>query len=843
MKRLLLLFGLILGFQALWSQDLPSVYPNPQKVVLQGGLMDLKPGKTRWQLGKGVDDMIVARLKELLDGQAIRVVAGVSTDGKFKKLAVPEVPEGYFLQLTPGQITLVGRDDAGLFYALQSLQQLVVREGQLVKLPVVTITDWPDVRFRGTVEGFYGKPWGHTDRLSQLAFYGTYKLNTYIYGPKDDPFHGFSTRWREPYPNDKAAQIKELVQVANQNRVNFIWAIHPGRDIAWTDQDGDGIIDDFAACLHKFELMYALGVRSFAVFFDDISGEGTNAIRQAEMLNYLNANFVRKKNDVTPLIMCPTQYNKAWSGGDYLDILGDNLDRDIAIMWTGNSVCADITREGMDWINARIKREAFIWWNWPVTDYVRTRLLLGRTYGLDPLNKGTMSGFTANPMDKPEASKIGLFGVADYTWNMAAFDSHQSWRDGIRRLFPTLHQAMQVFADHNSDQGKNTHGYRREESVDIAPAIAIAAEELNNNGTISAANRQALVDEFEAIRHSGETLKRELPKVNPAMFEEVEYWLFSFESLGKAGQALLQLLDAESGSIGQKMALCNTILAHLNEMETFSRLQKEKGAPDRWAKGCEVGATVVTPFVKTEFTSRFKHLYSTVTDSQKDAVVSDAVLYKPITNMPALANVQVQRNGQFVTIAPMLEVITLQSGDYFGILLPQGICANYVHARLDNSEVSEKGTVQVSSDGVTWRDMAVSKNGNELQGRLNLDDQIRWVRFINQSAEKLELKIELFKVDVPGDARINDQSAMFDGDPFSAYLLQVDKTPLLLDAPDNKGANGVYVLGDVDAVTLELGDGSEVRYTEISQFNGVAVKAIKIERGAKPVNIHEIIWL
>lgn len=708
-----MLFGLILWVQTLWSQHLPSVYPIPQKVVSQGGLMNLKPGKTRWQVGKEVDDLIVSRLKELLDGQAIEVVAGVSTDGMYKKFAVPEVPEGYFLQLSPGHITLVGRDDAGLFYALQSLQQLVVREGQLVKLPVVTITDWPDVRFRGTVEGFYGKPWSHADRLSQLAFYGTHKLNTYLYGPKDDPFHGFSTRWREPYPNDNAVQIKELVQVANQNRVNFIWAIHPGRDIAWTDQDGD---------------------------------------------------------------------------------------------------------------------------------YVRTRLLLGRTYGLDPLNKGSMSGFTANPMDKPEASKIGLFGVADYTWNMAAFDSHQSWRHGIQRLFPTLHEAMQVFANHNGDQGKNTHGYRREESVEIAPALALAAEELKSKGAISATNRQALADEFEAIRLSGEFLKRKLPKVNPAMFEEVEYWLFSFESLGKAGQALLQLLGAESGSIDQQMALGNTILAHLNEMETFSRLQKEKGAPDRWAKGCEVGATVVTPFVKTELTNRFKHLYSTVTGSQKNAVVSDAVLYKPITNMPALANVQVHRNGQFVTIAPMLEVITLQSGDYFGISLPHGICTNYVHARLDNPEVSAKGTVQVSSDGVTWRDMAISKNGMELQGRLNLEDQICWVRFINQSAEKFELKIELFKVDVPGDARINDQSAMYDGDPFSAYQLPVDKTPLLLDAPVKMGANGVYVLGDVDAVTLILGDGSEVRYTGISQSNGIAVKAIKIERGAKPVNIHEIIW-
>ena len=38
-----------------------------------------------------------------------------------------------------------------------------------------------------------------------------YKMNTYIYGPKDDVFHGFSKRWREPYPADMAKDLKELV--------------------------------------------------------------------------------------------------------------------------------------------------------------------------------------------------------------------------------------------------------------------------------------------------------------------------------------------------------------------------------------------------------------------------------------------------------------------------------------------------------------------------------------------------------------------------------------------------------------------------------------------------------
>lgn len=102
----------------------------------------------------------------------------------------------------------------------------------------------------------------------------------------------------------------------------FYWAIHPGQDIKWNTEDRDKL-------MHKFELMYQLGVRAFAVFFDDISGEGTRADKQAELLNYLDDHFVKAKKDVAPLVMCPTEYNRAWSSDKtgYLRTLGKNSTR------------------------------------------------------------------------------------------------------------------------------------------------------------------------------------------------------------------------------------------------------------------------------------------------------------------------------------------------------------------------------------------------------------------------------------------------------------------------------------------------------------------------------------
>ena len=69
-----------------------------------------------------------------------------------------------------------------------------------------------------------------------------------------------------PYPEKEAKNISELVQACRRNRVDFVWAIHPGQDIKWNEEDYQNLV-------HKLDLMYDLGVRSFAIFFDDISGE------------------------------------------------------------------------------------------------------------------------------------------------------------------------------------------------------------------------------------------------------------------------------------------------------------------------------------------------------------------------------------------------------------------------------------------------------------------------------------------------------------------------------------------------------------------------------------------
>ncbi len=423
---------------------------------------------------------------------------------KYKKL-VPERAEGYYLKVSAEEIVVVGRDNSGTFYGVQTLMQILDQQ----RVVACEVKDYPSVTDRGVIEGFYGNPWSHQDRLRQFDFYGKYKMNTYVFGPKDDPYH--RARWREPYPEKEAAQLKELVDAAHRNRVKFVWAIHPAGDIRWC-------LEDSVNVAKKLELMYDMGIRSFAVFFDDVWGEGARGEKQAGLLNYLTDVFVRKHKDVEPLIMCPSQYNKGWTSGDYLDILGNDMYPEVRIMWTGNSVVDMIEENDMQWINDRIKRKAYIWLNYPVNDYCGSRMLMGKTYG-NGLNINDMvSGFCANPMEYAEASKVSLYSIADYTWNMPAYNSVESWERAMRALMPTCADAFRVFCENNIDLGRTGHGLRRE----------------GESPNFNTSTNQALMHSFaQLVNAADEILADEIN--HPEMLAEIKPWVESMRLLGQRG--------------------------------------------------------------------------------------------------------------------------------------------------------------------------------------------------------------------------------------------------------------------------------------------------------------------
>ncbi|MBN1581259.1 MAG: beta-N-acetylhexosaminidase [Anaerolineae bacterium] len=58
-------------------------------------------------------------------------------------------PEGYVLHVQDRIIVVAGSDEQGAFYGLQTLHQLIAREGAVLSVPGVSIRDWPHKTFRG----------------------------------------------------------------------------------------------------------------------------------------------------------------------------------------------------------------------------------------------------------------------------------------------------------------------------------------------------------------------------------------------------------------------------------------------------------------------------------------------------------------------------------------------------------------------------------------------------------------------------------------------------------------------------------------------------------------------
>jgi hyaluronoglucosaminidase len=373
-------------------------------------------------------------------------------------LEVPaDVPaEGYALAAFTreggtAEIVLAGADAAGTFYAAQTLRQLLTgatgrSDAGTAPAAVagVGVVDHPAMRHRGAIEGFYGSPWTQQERLDQLAFYGRFKLNTYIYAPKDDPYH--RDRWREPYPAEQVAGLRSLIDRAAANQVRFTFAVSPGISICYSDPA------DLDALVAKLDAVYQLGVRAFSVALDDIvytrwncdgdrsrygapSSEAA-ARAQVELLNALQRGFIADHEGAQPLQMVPTEY-RGTDDSPYRRVIREQLDPAVEVMWTGTMVVPpEITGDEAAAAAGVFGRRTLVWDNTPVNDYQPTegRLILAPYHRRQRGLSAEVTGIVLNPMNQAAASKVQLIGAADFGWNDAAYDPVRAHRSAAAHL-------------------------------------------------------------------------------------------------------------------------------------------------------------------------------------------------------------------------------------------------------------------------------------------------------------------------------------------------------------------------------------------------------------------------
>lgn len=399
------------------------------------------------------------------------------------------------------------------------------------------------VPLRGVIEGFYGTPWTEDARLDMISFCGRTGFNAYIYAPKDDPYH--REKWREPYPATELQNLARLVAAAQQNGVRFIFAVSPGLDLHF----GAGEDADRSAMLAKFEALYQLGVRDFAIFFDDI--QSRDGAGQAAFLRAIDEGLRARHPGVHPLITVPTEYSYdtmqdgQGSPTAYTRAFAAGLKgTDILVLYTGDGVAkGGLTAESL--ASARSLyggRPLGLWWNYPVSDYDEAKLALG------PIEKLPLDGVPAifyNPMKHERLSKIALATGAALAKAPETYDPEAAWYQAIEDQYGAQAAAMETFADHSTHMKNSWADIGRLDAPEFRHAVdnLFAAIDQGAPEAVTLSRLHDLDARCAAIEQDASSLEQNL---DDATLEECAPQLQKLRGMAAAARYGLRMMEDAS---------------------------------------------------------------------------------------------------------------------------------------------------------------------------------------------------------------------------------------------------------------------------------------------------------
>ena len=407
------------------------------------------------------------------------------------------------------------------------------------------------IELRGIVEGFYGTPWTFEDRADLIQFSGKYKLNAYIYAPKDDSYH--REEWRKPYPEDKIKELQNLITLSKENNVKFIFAVSPGNDLNYEGYKGE---EDFNILMVKINSIYEIGGRDFAIFFDDISSTIDSGKNQANFLNKLYKELNIRYNDINSLITVPTEYwRDAMIDGSgnikqYTKDFSTILDKNIIVLYTGDGVvCDGISDENFQKAIEIYNRDLGIWWNYPVNDFLPNKLALGP---IEKLPHKNVKSIFFNPMQQVQLSKIALGTGADYSYFPESYDSNKSWNNVIEIQYKDIAKEMKIFAMHSTHM-ENSWAYAgpadAPEFYEEAHQAVLAIKEQRS---FDFSKLLSLIDDMEK---SADTL---LEKLEENILSECKLQLIQFKRITNADRIAVNCL--QDGKLDSELKeLRNTI--------------------------------------------------------------------------------------------------------------------------------------------------------------------------------------------------------------------------------------------------------------------------------------------
>jgi hypothetical protein len=431
------------------------------------------------------------------------------------------------------------------------------------------------LHWRGTVEGFYGEPWSHAARLAHLEFAAQIGFDTYVYAPKNDPYH--RDRWREPYPPEEMSRFAELAALARRLGVRFVHTLAPALSMRFADDA------EHAALAAKAGQLFDAGVTSFGLLFDDVppeltwpadvtrfgAGDGGQGAAHGRTCRRFAEDFLAPRGITDPLFVCPTDY----AGTDtsaYRQELARTAPDDVLIAWTGaDIVVGAVTAEDIDRAAASYRRRLVLWDNFPVNDFDPARLFLGPLTGRAARGeKASLYGVVSNPMPLETPSRIALATVADWARDPDGYDPAAASRTALDRVAGQYAAALAPLARVCGAWPPGT---------DQDPELTAAAREALGGSAAALATLAGRLEELAAGC-------RDVAGPEPLVCE-LRPWLEGAAATAEAGLAAVRLLRAarEGASAAE--------VEQLREQARHALTGAERGYPN-------VLRPIVPPFVR-----------------------------------------------------------------------------------------------------------------------------------------------------------------------------------------------------------------------------------------------------
>lgn len=408
-----------------------NLYPEPQVSEITGGKIDLMNISVVCNEPQ-IENISVYKdaIKDLNGNRKIEIFK--KDISEFPETYKNDSKEAYGIIVSNSAINIYCQNDRTFYYGILDIIQMIksseLYEGRSF--------NYPDMKLRGIIEGFYGKPWSMQERLDSIKTLSGHKMNTYIYAPKDDSYH--RDKWYKQYPDEELDKIKKLYCICKESYVDFVYSISPGISMKYSDDK------DFNKLTAKLMQIYEIGVRNFAIMLDDIPLKLMNKKDILEFNEITNAHshivnslytFLKKQDLFSKLYVCPTLYFGR-GNEEYIVKLGKKIPEDVFIFWTGRAICSqELDTRDAKYFYENTGHKPLYWDNYPVNDTgMINEMHLGPIVNRDKDLYEFSEGFVSNVMEYKESSMIPVITAAHYLWNPKKYDCSESIRVAVNEV-------------------------------------------------------------------------------------------------------------------------------------------------------------------------------------------------------------------------------------------------------------------------------------------------------------------------------------------------------------------------------------------------------------------------